>query len=385
MSVFTLTLKNLGRKKLRTLLTGLSIVIAFILFAVLGALNHAFGLGVDLAGADRLITMHKVSFIQPLPYSYVRRVEGIDGVELVNHHTWFGAYYQDPKQQFALFPTEMETLRELYPAYSIPDAQWQSLLGNRTGLLIGQQLANSYGWSVGDQVPLRSSIYPQRDGEYGWQFQVEAIFDGAGQGGDEMQAYMHYEYFNQARAFGRDTVGWLVTRIADPDRADAIAAAIDERFANSATETKTTTEKGWAASFAAQLGNIGLIVRAILAAVFFTLLLVTGNTMAQAVRERTSELGVMKTLGFGDRRLTVMVLGESLLLSVSFGLIGLALGWFLVTGAQDAVARFLPGLAVPPETLALGVALTVALGLFTGGPPAWRVMRLSVVNALGRR
>lgn len=383
--MFHLVRKNLGRKKLRTLFTLLSVIIAFILFALLGGLNRAFSAGVELAGADRLITTHKVSFIQLMPISYVARVEGIDGVRSATHYTWFGGYFQDPKQQFGLFPTDLEKLSEIYPEYEMPPDQRERLMQTRTGLLVGQAMADLYGWEVGDQVPIFSSIYPKLDGSFAWEFEIAAIFTGTGNTADEMQAFMHYDYFNEARQFGQDLIGWIVTRIADPDQAERISDAIDERFANSPTETKTSTEAGFAAGFAAQFGNIGLIVQMILGCVFFTLLLISGNTMAQAVRERTGELAVLKTIGFSDARVTGMVLAESLLVAVVGGVIGLLLGALFVQGAASALAQFFPGLAMSTGTLLWGLVLAVVLGLVTGAWPAWRAARLDVIDAMGRR
>lgn len=383
--MFYLVRKNLGRKKLRTLFTLLSVIIAFILFALLGGLNRAFTSGVELAGADRLITTHKVSFIQFLPIAYVARVEGIDGVRAATHYTWFGGYFQDPKQQFGLFPTNLEKLGDIYPEYQIPPDQRERLMQTRTGLLVGQAMADLYGWEVGDQVPIFSSIFPKRDGSFAWEFEIAAIFTGTGNTADEMQAYMHYDYFNEGRQLGQDLIGWIVTRIADPDQAETISDAIDARFANSPTETKTSTEAGFAASFAAQFGNIGLIVQLILGCVFFTLLLIAGNTMAQSVRERTGELAVLKTLGFSDARVMTMVLGESVLIALVGGLVGLGLGLVLVQGAAAAMAQFFPGLAMNAGTLGWGMLLALLLGLITGALPAWRAARLRVVEALGRR
>jgi len=383
--MFYLVRKNLGRKKLRTLFTLLSVIIAFILFALLGGLNRAFTSGVELAGADRLITTHKVSFIQFLPIAYVARVEGIDGVRAATHYTWFGGYFQDPKQQFGLFPTNLEKLGDIYPEYQIPPDQRERLIQTRTGLLVGQAMADLYGWEVGDQVPIFSSIFPKRDGSFAWEFEIAAIFTGTGNTADEMQAYMHYDYFNEGRQLGQDLIGWIVTRIADPDRANAISDEIDARFANSPTETKTSTEAGFAASFAAQFGNIGLIVQLILGCVFFTLLLISGNTMAQAVRERIGELAVLKTIGFSDARVMGMVLAESLLVAIVGGVVGLLLGALFVQGAASALAQFFPGLAMSTGTLVWGLLLAVALGLVTGAWPAWRAGRLSVIDAMGRR
>jgi len=383
--MFHLVRKNLGRKKLRTIFTLLSVVIAFILFALLGGLNRAFTAGVELAGADRLVTMHKVSFIQLMPISYVARVEGMDGVRAATHYTWFGGYFQDPKQQFGLFPTDLDKLPDIYPEYEMPPDQRENLIQTRTGLMVGQAMADLYGWEVGDRVPIFSSIYPRQDGSFAWEFEIAAIFTGTGNTADEMQAFMHYDYFNEARQFGQDLIGWIVTRIADPDQAETISAEIDARFANSPTETKTSTEAGFAAGFAAQFGNIGLIVQMILGCVFFTLLLISGNTMAQAVRERTGELAVLKTIGFSDTRIMGMVLAESLLVAVIGGVIGLTLGELFVQGAASALAQVFPGLAMSTGTLAWGLMLAVALGLVTGAWPAWRAARLNVIDAMGRR
>jgi putative ABC transport system permease protein len=384
MGMLLLVTKNLTRTKLRTFFTLASVVIAFMLFALLGGVSRAFTAGVELAGADRLITLHRVSFIQPLPLSYVQRVRQIDGVVEATHQTWFGAYFQDPRSQFGLFPTELEEFRRIYPEYQVPDDQWQAMQNNRTGLMVGRAMAESFGWSVGDQVPLFSSIYPRQDGSYSWPFVIEAIFIGSGNEADEQQAYMHYDYFNESRAIARDTVGWVVTQIEDPDRADAVAEAIDQRFANSPTETKTSTEAGFAAGFANQFGNIGFIVQLIMGCVFFTLLLITGNTMAQAVRERTGELAVLKTIGFSDRRVLGLVLAESLIVAVIGGAIGLALGSLAVQGAASAMAQFFPGLSPSVGALGWGLALAVVLGLVTGAVPAWQAARLKVIDAMGR-
>ncbi len=377
--------KNLGRKKLRTTLTVLSIMVAFILLMLLMALSRAFTMGVELAGADRLITMHRMSFIQPLPLSYVNRVESIEGIRAATHFSWFGAYYQDPRRQFGLFPTNLERFSEIYGEYEIEPEQFQALLGNRMGLLVGEAMLEAFGWELGQRVPIGSTIFPQRDGSYAWEFDIVATFQGTGSGGDEMQAYGHFDYFNEGRAFYHDMVGWIVTRVEDPDRAEDIAREIDLRFANSPTETKTSTEEGWVAGFAAQFGNIGLIVQAILACVFFTLLLVAGNTMAQSVRERTNELAVMKTVGFTDRQVLGLVLGESLMLALIGAALGVLLGMLFLGGAASAVGQFLPGLALPPGALVTAAALAVLLGLVTGILPALRAMRLNIVTALARR
>ncbi|QOC22398.1 FtsX-like permease family protein [Wenzhouxiangella sp. AB-CW3] len=377
--------KNLGRKKMRTTLTVLSIIVAFVLLTLLLALSRAFSMGVEMAGADRLITMHRVSFIQPLPLSYLNRVESIEGVTAATHFSWFGAYYQDPRRQFGLMPTDLSRFSDIYGEFEIDPDQFRDLQRNRMGLLVGEAMLDAFGWELGQRVPIGSTIFPQRDGSYAWEFDIVATFRGTGGGGDEMQAYGHFDYFNEGRAFYQDMVGWIVTRVEDPDNAEEIARQIDQRFANSPTETKTSTEEGWVAGFAAQFGNIGLIVQAILACVFFTLLLVAGNTMAQSVRERTGELAVMKTVGFTDRQVLGLVLGESLMLALLGAGLGMALGLLFLGGARTAVGQFLPGLALPPGALVTAAGLAVLLGLITGIVPAIRAMRLNIVTALARR
>ena len=384
MNLGTLIRKNLGRKKLRTGLTLASVAVAFVLFVILGALARAFTLGIEVAGADRLFTMHKVSFTQLLPLSYVKRVQGIDGVARVVHQTWFGAFFQDPKRQFGLFPVELPELFAVYPEYTVSDDERRALLANRQGLLVGRALAEQYGWKVGDRVPIQSTIYPQENGSYAWDFDIEAIFDGdpGADGADELQAFAHYDYVNEGRAFATDTVGWLVVKVEDPADAEMVAAAIDERFRNSPVETKTSSEEGWVAGFAAQFGNIGLMVRIVLACVFFTLLLVAGNTMAQAVRERTAEMAVLKTIGFSDGQVMWTILAESLTISLIGGALGLALGTLFVEGAGTQLAQFLPGLSVNARILLTGAGLAMLLGLVAGAVPAWQVRRMRVVDAL---
>ncbi|NEP62006.1 MAG: FtsX-like permease family protein, partial [Symploca sp. SIO2G7] len=267
---------------------------------------------------------------------------------------------------------------------TVADDQWQDLMMDQTGILVGKSMADSFGWSVGDRVPISSSIFQQQDGSRTWDVKLAATFEGSGNNADEMQAFMHYDYFNESRSFGRDTIGWVVTQIDDPERADDIASAIDMRFANSPTETKSSTEAGFAAGFAAQIGNIALMVQMVLGCVFFTLLLITGNTMAQAVRERTSELAVLKTIGFSDRRVLWMVLAESIAVALIGGAIGLGLGFVFMQGAAAALSQFLPGLALPPGAVITGLLLALALGIVTGLLPAWQAGRLKVIDALAR-
>jgi len=377
---------NLRRRKARTLFTLLSILVAFVLFAYLGAARVAFRAGVDVAGADRLITTHKTSIIQPLPYAYLEQIARVDGVAAATHASWFGGIYQNPNQGFqGVFqaPIDPESYLAMYPEFVVSDAERRAWIEDREGVLVGRKTAERFGWKVGDRVPVQGTIWRKKDGTPTWEFNLRGIYDGRDAGTDTTQFLFHYDYFDEARQFGQGLVGWYIVKLADPERAPDVAARIDALFENSRAETKTVTEKALAQSFADQIGDIGAIIQWILAAVFFTLLLVAGNTMAQSVRERTAELAVLKTLGFSDGRVLGLVFAESTLLAVLGGGLGLALGAALV-GAGDPTGGFLPVFYLPGRDLALGVACVLALGLVTGLLPALAARRLRIVDALRR-
>ncbi|HEX5760116.1 MAG TPA: FtsX-like permease family protein [Thermoanaerobaculia bacterium] len=377
---------NLRRRKLRTAFTLLVIVIAFVLFGFLGAIRQAFSMGVDLAGADRLITTHKTSIILFLPKSYQQRIARTPGVTLVTHASWFGGIYQNPNQNFqAIFqgPVEPAAYLKMYPEFKLPRDQFEAWLADREGAIVGRSTAEKYDWKLGQRIPVQATIWRKKDGSQLWEFNLRGIYDGEQKGTDATQFLFRYDYFDEARQFGQGTVGWYLLRIADPEKAPAVARAVDDQFANSPYETKTTTEKALIQGFADQIGNIGLIITGILTAVFFTMLLVAGNTMAQTVRERTSELAVLKTLGFTNRKVLGLVLAESCLLAVLGGGLGLLLGWLLVSRG-DPTGGFLPIFFLPAKDVALGVALIFALGLATGFLPGLQAMRLRIVDALRR-
>jgi putative ABC transport system permease protein len=381
MKFFPLVWSNLKRKKLRTLLTLLSIIVAFFLYGMLCALSEALTAGVSVAGVDRLITRHKVSIIQMLPFSYQARIAAIPGVSSVAHQSWFGGIYQDPKNFFASIPVEPEPFLDMFPEFILPDAEKQAWRNTRTGAIVGRTTAQRFGWKVGDRIPLQSPIWQRAGGGDTWEFDIVGIFDGAKKGTDTSTLYFRYDYFDEGRAFAQGQVGWFTIRVADPAAAEQIAARVDEEFVNSAYETKTEPEGAFMQGFAQQVGDIGAIVTAILSAVFFTILLVAGNTMAQAVRERTEEIGVLKAMGFSDRLVLTLVLAESGLIAALGGFIGLGLGWLMTAGGSPAPS-LLPVFYLPAENLLWGVALVAALGLVTGLLPALQAMRLSVAQAL---
>ncbi|HVR30722.1 MAG TPA: FtsX-like permease family protein [Thermoanaerobaculia bacterium] len=389
MKFLPLVLRNLGRRKVRTAFTLLTVFIAFLLFGLLAAVRSAFSQGAEVASLDRLITIHKISLIQPLPIKYGAQIAGIPGVEKVSHMSWFGGYYQEQRNQFAQFAVDPAAFLALHDELVLTDEEKAGWIANRTGAIVGRSTAERFGWKRGDRVPLLATIWQRKDGSRTWEFTIEGIFDAREKGVDTSQFYFHYDYMKEAAAGlgGPGTewsfVGMYELEIADAAQAAAISDEIDRRFANSEFETKTTTEKAFAQSFANQIGNVGAIVTGIVSVVFFTLLLVAGNTMAQAVRERTGELGVLKTLGFTDGRVLALVLAESLLIALAGGLPGLLLARAIVGGLDLGIA-FIPELYIRGEALALGAALVLALGMVTGALPAWQAMRLSIVDALRR-
>ncbi len=374
---------SLRRKRLRTFFTLASIVIAFLLFGLAESLRYSLQSGVDVAGADRLLTMHKISFTMLLPQSYENRIRAVDGVTDVTPQTWFGAWFRDERNQIPTFPVKPEVFLRMYPEYSVPEDQRLGWLADRTGIMIGRGLADLTGWKVGDAVPLRSSIWRKSDGSDSWDVTVRAIYD-LPQGGDTRQILMHQEYFEEARGMAKGLIGWYVVKIADADNAGAIAKQIDLQFANSPAETKTSSERAMAQSFVNQVGNIGAILRAIVTAVFFTMLLVTANTMAQSVRERTNEIGVLKTLGFSNGGVLGLVLAESVLITVLGGVLGLAGAWWLGVQFEPVFRQYLPGFRVPPDAIGLGIVFMIGLGLVAGAVPASQAMRLRIVEALRR-
>ncbi len=383
MKLLPLVWKNLGRRKVRTTFTLLSILVAFVLFGYLSAITTAFGMGVELTGNDRLVLIHKVSLIQLLPESYQARLEAIPGVIDVCHQTWFGGIYQDPKNFFMQMPVEPERFLRLFPEFKLPEDQKKAWLADRQGAIVGRATAERFGWKVGDRIPIQATIWTKRDGSSAWEFNLVGIYDGERTGTDTTQFLFRYDYFDESRQFGQGAVGWYTIRINDPAHAAEIADRIDKTFANSPYETKTTTEKAFAQAFAKQVGDVGAIMRGILAAVFFTILLVTANTMAQAVRERTAELAVLKTLGFSNGLVLVMVLVESLCLSLAGGLLGLGLAWLLISRG-DPTGGLLPAFYLPSRSAVLGAVFTVGLGFVAGVFPALQAMRLRIVDALRR-
>jgi putative ABC transport system permease protein len=379
MKYLPLLLANLRRKKIRTTLTIGSFLVALFLFGLLAAVRAGFRQGIDVAGADRLVVIGRTSLMQLLPMTYLARIARIPGVTQVAHSTWFGGVYQDPRNFFAQFVIEPEQWREMYPEFVIDEGQWKNFLADRQGVVVGRKLAQRFGWKIGDHVPLKPPSYISGGS---WDFNVRAIYVGKrAQDGEDQMWIQHKYFYEKGPPYFRGRVGWYVVRVASPDDALRVATAIDAEFANSTSETRTQTESAFAAGFVKQMGNIEFLILAIGSIVFFTLLLVTGNTMAIAVRERTSELAILKAIGYSDRFVLGLVLAEALVIA----LVGGALGLWLAHGvvAED-LTRGILLLYLPGAALAAGVAVAVGTGLLAGLLPALTAMRLSVVDAIRR-
>ncbi len=382
MKFLSLVWSNLKRKKLRTALTLLSIFVAFVLFGLLCALKEAFTAGVSMADADRLIVRHKVSLIMTLPVTYADRIARLPGVDAVVHMTWFNGVYQDPKNYMSSFPVDPEPFLEMYREFLLPEDQRQAWFKTRTGAVVGRTLAERFNWKLGDRIPLTSPIWP-REGGGAWEFDLCGIYEGAKKGTDTSNFFFRYDYFDESRAYGEGLVGWYVVRVSSSARAEEAARAIDAEFANSPYETKAEPEGAFAQGFVQQMGNFSTMLIAILSAVFFTILLVAGNTMAQAVRERSEELGVLKALGFSSELVLGLVLVESCLIAAVGGLAGLGVAWFIAARGSP-MPSLLPVFYLPMHNLAAGVVIVVALGLVAGILPALQAMRLQIAVALRR-
>lgn len=383
MKFLYLICSNLKRKKLRTGLTLLSILVAFFLFGILSSIKQALAGGISLEGASRLVVRQKVSIINLLPESYKARMERIPGVDLAVHQTWFGGIYQDSKQFFMQTPVVPDEFLDMHPEFILAPGQKKAWLQNRIGAIVGRKTAERFHWEIGRRVQIQSPIWAQSSGSHSWEFEIVGVFSGRDKNTDTTPMFFRYDYFDEARAGGKGQVGWYTIRVKDPSQAAAIAAQVDKEFENSPYETKTEPEGAFLQGWAKQVGDVALITASILAAVFFTILLVTGNTMSQAIRERTGELGVLKAIGFTNGQVLRLVLAESCVIALLGGVLGLAAAVLLTSGG-DPTHGMLPQFFFPQRDLFIGLGFSLLLGLATGALPALSAMRLRVADALRR-
>lgn len=386
MKYFSLVWAQLFRSKTRTALTLLSVVAAFLLFGLLDSVRVAFSSGGSVDGANRLVVASRLSITQSLPVSLQSQIRNVAGVRDVTYAMWFGGIYRDPKDFFPNFSVAPNFF-DVYTNYELPADQRKAFADNQTGAIVGESLARKFGWKIGDTIPLQATIFP-RGGSNDWPLQLSGIFrsrDRAAAANEENQLMMHWKYFDESNDYIKSQVSWFTVKLANPDNASRVANAIDALSANSDHETKSQTESAFQQAFVKQFADIGLIVTAIMGAVFFTLLLLTGNTMAQAVRERIPELATLKTLGFQDRTVLMLVMIESVLLIVLGGLIGMGLAAAVMPILGKASGGMLPGGGVPAQTWLIGLGLMVVIGVVVGVLPALRARRLKIVDALAGR
>lgn len=381
MKYLPLVWAGLWRRRTRTIFTLLSITIAFLLFGMLQGVNHAFGSAAQQANIDRLYVVSRVSMIEPLPISYMTRIESVPGVADVAYGVWFGGYHEEPRNFIFSYPVNVARYFSIYSELLLPRDQLDALLKTRNGAVIGTRLAARLGWKIGDTVPVPTGIWTKADGTSDWSFQIVGIYKDAKDTSQASSMYFNYEFFDEMRNMSRGTVSWFIVRVDDPAHAAQVGEAIDRMFANSPDETQTQTEKEYAQAYFKQFGDINLIVTTIVGAVFFTLLFLTGNTMMQSVRERIPELAVLKTLGFTDAGVVALLVAESAVLCIAAAALGLAFAVVLFPYIKDISQTT----ALPAEVVVQGLAVAVVLALATALPPAFQAGRLRIVDALARR
>jgi putative ABC transport system permease protein len=373
---------NLFRKKARLLLTIGSFAVALFLFAFLGVVNDAFGRGADVVSADRLVITNRTSIINTMPLSYRDQILRIPGVKSVTFDNWFGGVYQDPKNFFPQFVIDPANQRTVFPELVVPDDQWNMFLKDRQGAIVGAATMDRFGWKIGDRVPIKTTLYGL--GDKSWEFNIDGVYHGKEAKDDETQFWLQWDYFEESVPEAvKGQIGWYTLRVDNPDDAPRIANTIDQLFINSPDETRTQTESAFAASWVKQFGNIKFLILTIGTVVFFTLLLVTGNTMAISVRERTPELAVLKAIGFSDRAVLGFIVGESLVIAI-VGCVGLLLALAAVPALSRLMAGMLPALLITPKVMVQGVVAALAVGLASAILPGFGAMRMRVVDALRR-
>lgn len=386
MSDFRLILSGLGRKPLRTGLLIFAIFIAFLIYGVLAAFQSSLENAAGVSSSNRLVVANRINFTQPLPLAYVNRIQGIEGVADVSYSNWFGGYYQEPRNFLLTFAVEPESYTRIYSEFVMPEDQRQAFITNRDSIMVGRSVAEQYGWELGQQIPLSSNIWRRRDGTSVWPVVIRAIYDGKDTSTSTGSVFVHFEYLDEARAFANDTIGIIQIVTTDASQNDAVASRVDSQFANSRAETETLSEQAFNAAFIDQQGNIGLIILGVTGAAFVTILLIVGNAMAGAIRERTGEIAVMKTLGFTSGRIGRIVVGETLLLALLGGLLGLALASVLTNQLSSipALNQFFGGMRITTQIALSAAGFMAALGFITGAVPAFNAMRVNVITAFRR-
>ena len=382
MKYFPLIWAGVRRKPVRSILTLLSVVVAFTLFG----LAHGIMAGLDaliLQMSDtRLRIQSRVNITEPLPLAYLARIEAVPGVKGAAFYNFFGGYYQDPKNSISAGAMDMTRLHVMFPEIRLPAELLDTMQRTRNGALIGKALAEERGWKIGDRIPLRSNIWTRKDGAPEWVFEIVGIYAWKDDKIPSNEFWINYDSFDEARAFGTSTVTIYMARIDDPRRAAEIGNSIDGLFSNSPFETQTQAERDWIRARINQTGNIAFFINGIIAAVMVALLFLTFNTMVQSVRERTPEFAVLKTYGYGNGLVVSLVFIEAVVLCVVSALIGVEIAAL----ASPMIYKLIQadGLAFPWNVFGSGAAIATLVAIVSGALPAWRTQRLDVVAALAR-
>jgi putative ABC transport system permease protein len=381
---FLLIRAGLLRKKARTILTMLSIIVAFLLFGLLQGINQDIKGGFGGSSNGRLWTTSRAGGLNTMPISLMEHIAGIEGVRSIAHVSFFGGYFQDAKNALPAFATNVDKLAAVYPELNITQAQIDAMKATRAGVLVGRPLADKYGWRIGDEIPVGTTLWPNSQSRNSWVFDIVGIFDAApnyAQTSLGSGFWINYDYWDAARLSDLHHVHQFLIRIDDPARATAVAAQVDKIFENSSDETRTQSENAAIQSQFKQLADIGFIANAITGAVMFTLLFLSANTMMQSVRERIPELAVLRTLGFAAATVCWLVIAESLLMCLGAAIVGLLLS----AGAIRLVGAALGTGMLPPIVIVGGLAIAMALAIISAATPAVLAQRLNIVDALAQR
>jgi putative ABC transport system permease protein len=381
MKFIGLILKSARRSKRRTLLTVISVAMAVFLFAALRAVLDGFNAGAEGSSSTRIVTQRSTSLIFSMPTSHGEQIRNTPGVQAVTWANWFGGIYKDPRNFFAQFAIEPESYLRMYPEILLAPDERKAFLDDRTGCIVGDGLAKVYGFKVGDKITLKVGIptYGRQD----FDFNVRGIYRSGGGSVDNQSMWFHWKYLDE-RSVVKGQAGWYVMQIANPDQAAQVSAAIDQKFANSPYETKTETERAFQSSFVSMFGNINLLLGSIGIAVVITTLFVAGNTMAMSVRERTTEIAVMRTLGFQSGTIFLLIAGEGLMMAILGGIVGVGLARAIVNPNFLNAGTFIPAVGVNGANMIMGLGLSVLIGVLAGLIPATMASRLKIVDALRR-
>jgi putative ABC transport system permease protein len=382
MKFFGLVLKSARRSRRRTALTMMSVAVAVFLFSALRAVLDGFDAVSAASSATRIVTIRSTSMIFSMPTSHGEAIRATPGVRDVTYANWFGGIYKDPKNFFGQFAVDPESYLRMYPELLIGPEEKKAFLDDRTGCIVGDGIAKKYGWHVGDRIVIQPGIPTYGSQDY--PFTIRGIYRAGSSAIDNQSMMFHWKYADE-RSVVKGQVGWYVAQVADPERAGQVASAIDRQFANSPYETKTDTEQAFSAQFASMLGNLNVLLGSVALAVVITTLFVAGNTMAMSVRERTTEIAVMRTLGFPAATIFLLVVGEGLVVAVLGGAAGAAAARLIVNGeALGITGGFIPAFGVDNWNVAIGIALSAAIGLLAALIPASMASRLKIVDALRR-